>query len=77
MPEKLKRHILNFIRFYAVYFVIAIAVEGWQRLVGFEHYALVECGLGIFFFSVSAWFVWRLYTGIVRDMDFYDDNRRW
>ena len=77
MPKRLKRHILNFIKFYAVYFVIATAVEGAQQIVGPEHYTIIRWGLALVYFSISAWFVWRFYTGMIRDMDFYDDYYRW
>lgn len=77
MPKKLKRHILNYIRFLMIYFIITTLVEIWHQFVGFEHYAFVEIGIVIFYFSVSAWFVWRAYTGMVRDLDFYDDDQIW
>jgi hypothetical protein len=77
MPRKLKRHLANYLRFLLVYFVISSFVEGWQQFVGFEHYTLIMCGLGAFYFSVSAWFGWRVYTGMVRDMDFDDDDCAW
>ena len=77
MPKKLKRHIINYIRFLLVYFIIAFAIGAWQQFIGFEHYTLIQWGLGILYFSVTAWFFWRGYAGMVRDGDFYDDDRVW
>ena len=77
MPRKFKRHLTNYLRFIFYYFVVAIGIDFWQQVVGFEHYTLVQWGLGIFYFSVSAWFGWQAYTGMVRDMDFYDDDHVW
>ena len=74
MPQKLRCHLKGYLRFLMVYFVISVFVEGWQQLVGLEHYILVMCVLGVLYFSVSAWFGWRAYTGLIRDMDFYDDD---
>ena len=77
MPRKLKRHLANYARFFGAYFVVASLIEVWQENVGFEHYGLIECGSITVLVLVTAWFVWRFYTGMVRDCDFYDDDHVW
>jgi hypothetical protein len=74
MPAGLRRHIANYFRFTTTYFVIAYFVGIGRKLGIWEHYALIEAGLVIIYFLISAWFVWRGYLGMVRDLDFYDED---
>jgi hypothetical protein len=74
VPNKLKRHLVNYFRFFGVYFVAATFVELWQRNVGFEHYGLIECVAITVVVLVTGWFGWRAYTGMERDGDFFVDD---
>src|ERR1039457_5009867 len=70
---KVKRHLLKFIRFAGVYAITEAFIQAYQKLVGFEHYALIEWTLAVIYFSVSGWFIWRLVTGI-RDGDLLEEE---
>jgi hypothetical protein len=74
MPKKLKNHILNFIRFVFVYFLVETVVETGRQFNFWEHYALIEFGVTSAYAAVASWFVWRFYTGMYRDCDFYTDD---
>lgn len=71
LPTKAKRHIANFFRFLAVYFVVATFVEVGQRLGFWTHYWLITTILTVLYFTVAGWFCWRFYTGMDRDGDFF------
>ncbi|HZQ20449.1 MAG TPA: hypothetical protein VFA90_17275 [Terriglobales bacterium] len=73
-PRKLKRHIANLVRFWGLCAIAQLLVEGGHQFGFWDHYALSECCLLTIYCSVSAWFIWRGYTGMVRDLDFYDDD---
>jgi hypothetical protein len=74
MPKKLKNHILNYIRFLFVYFMMEFAIQGWQQTVGFDHYWLVEAGSIAVYIGTTYWFIWRGYVGLYRDGDFFDND---
>lgn len=74
LPTKAKRHIANFFRFIAVYFVVATFVEFGQRLGFWTHYRLITTGLAVVYFGVAGWFCWRFYTGMERDGDFFQPD---
>jgi hypothetical protein len=76
LPPGLKRHIANYIRFISACVAIAFGAGVGQRLGILEHDRLVLAGLIAIYLLVTAWFVWRGYTGMVRDLDFYDDDFR-
>lgn len=69
----MKRHLLKFIRFAGVYAITEAFIQAYQKLVGFEHYALIEWTIAVIYFSVSGWFIWRLVTGI-RDGDLLEEE---
>lgn len=71
--SKVKRHFLKFIRFAGLYAITETFIQAYQKLVGFEHYALIEWTIAVIYFSVSGWFIWRLVTGI-RDGDLLEEE---
>jgi len=74
IPKKLKRHIANFFRFLGAYIVAEILLSLGQQFGLWEHYTLLQWSFGTVYFAVAGWFVWRGYTGMMRDCDFYDDD---
>jgi hypothetical protein len=73
-PKKLKRHLVNYARFFGAYLIVATVIEGWQQNIGFEHYGLIESGLITTLVLLAVRFVWRTYTGIERDGDLLLDD---
>ena len=73
VPPKLKRHIFNFVRFILLLGLAEFTLQIVHRFGGLEHYGLIEFGLWGAGILITGWFVWRLYTGVYRDGDFYDE----
>ena len=61
-------------RFYIVYFIVDIFVDTAQKFQAWNQYALIEVGLFVIFFVITAWFSWRFYTGMFRGFDFYQED---
>lgn len=78
MPKKLKRHLVNFLRLTGVYIAILGGLGAGQILseaaTGVNEFAIFQLLANVMYFSISAWFVWRMYTGLCRDLDFYLDD---
>jgi hypothetical protein len=74
LPTKAKRHIANFFRFVAVYFVSSTFVEVGQQLGFWTHRWIITAGLTAIYFAVAGWFGWRFYTGMDRDGDFFEEE---
>jgi uncharacterized membrane protein YqgA involved in biofilm formation len=77
MPKRLKRHLINFLRLTVVYVAITSGLGAAQILTSVltevNEFAIIERVVSIIYFFISVWFIWRFYTGMVRDGDFWDD----
>jgi hypothetical protein len=73
LPRKFRRHCWNLFRFVALCTVAQIVVESLGRLSFIEHYGLIEICLFVILGGGIAWFIWRAYVGMERDLDFYDE----
>ena len=74
MPIKLKRHIENYIQFFGAWIIAEITIDCFQQLGGLEHYTLITNLAYWLFIAISLWFVWRAYTGMERDGDFFEKH---
>lgn len=72
-PKKFWRHCWNAIRFVALCSLAEMAVEALHRLGFIEHYGLIEFCFDAILGAGVAWFVWRAYVGMERDLDIYED----
>ncbi|MGO8930356.1 MAG: hypothetical protein ACLQU3_26100 [Limisphaerales bacterium] len=76
MPRKLKRHLLNLLRVSGVYVAVSSGIEVARLLMKLimqdDWLAMVEHGTTVVYFVLVVWFVWRFYTGLYRDGDFWD-----
>jgi hypothetical protein len=77
MPKRLKRHLINFLRLTGVYVAITSGLGAAQILTSVltevNEFATIEWVVSIIYFFISVWFIWRFYTGMIRDGDFWDD----
>jgi hypothetical protein len=53
--------------------VAEIAVQELGKLNLIEHSGSIEVCLSLIFGAGVAWFIWRAYVGMERDLDFYDE----
>ena len=72
-PKKFKRHCWNLFRFVFFCSVAQMLIEEAKQRDLVEHFALIEVCFYIILISGIAWFAWRAYVGLERDLDFYDD----
>ncbi len=72
-PKKLKRHIWIFFRFLIFYCFITCILQLGEQFDFWLYPVLIDWGLNAVYILVATWFIWRGYTGMVRDGDFYDE----
>jgi len=72
----MKQHLLNFLRVTGVYVAIMSGLAVHRLLAGLipnvEGDTKIEQVITLLYLSISAWFCWRVYTGLYRDGDFWD-----
>ena len=73
LPWKLRRHIGRFLRFAIVLAFVEFGLQFTAILGLIERGWPYEIGLALLYILGAVWFVWRFYTGMVRDGDFLED----
>ena len=76
MPKKIRRHLLKFIGVFAIYYEIMVRLEAAHLLMNLvtpkDPYKIIGYVVTGIFLMIFSWFVWRFYTGVLRDGDFWD-----
>jgi ABC-type nickel/cobalt efflux system permease component RcnA len=76
ITKKLRNHLINYLKVTGVHVAILSGLAAAHILMSLvsnsDPFEKFQIAATIIYVLITAWFCWRLYTGMYRDWDFWD-----